>query len=124
MAKKVPIDRLAIEVEKILEEYGDNVQQNLNDIVGEMSKKGVKTLNQQSGQTFGGNKYRKSWTSQVETGRMSAQGTIYSKIPGLPHLLEHGHAKRNGGRVDGRSHIAPGEEALVREFETKVKSKL
>lgn len=124
MAKKVPIDRLAIEIEKILEEYGDNVQQNLNDIVGEMSKKDAKTLNQQSGQTFGGNKYRKSWTSQVETGRMSAQGTIYSKIPGLPHLLEHGHANRGGGRTPGRVHIAPVEESLIKEFESKVKSKL
>lgn len=124
MAKLVPIDRLAIEIEKILEDYGENVQQNINDIVGEMSKKGAKTLNQQSGQTFDGKKYRKSWTTQVETGRTSAQGTIYSKIPGLPHLLEHGHAKRDGGRVDGRTHIAPVEEALAREFEQKVKSKL
>lgn len=128
MAKKVPVDRLAAEVEKILEDYGENVQQNLNDIVSEMSVKGAKTLNQQSGQTFSGKKYRRSWTSQTETGRTSAQGTIYSKIPGLPHLLEYGHALRRGGRdvghVEGRTHIATVEEALVKEFETKVKSKL
>ena len=124
MAKIVPIDRLTAEIEKILENYGENVQQNINEVVGEITKKGAKTLNQQSGQTFGGKKYRKSWTTQVETGRTSARGTIYSKIPGLPHLLEHGHALRGGGRVDGRAHIAPVEEALVREFEQKVKSKL
>lgn len=124
MAKLVPIDRLAIEIEKILEDYGENVQQNLNDIVAEMSKKGAKTLNQESGQTFEGNKYRKSWTTQVETGRTSAQGTIYSKIPGLPHLLEFGHALRGGGRTTGRVHIDTVEKAISREFETKVKSKL
>ena len=124
MAKLVPIDRLTAEIEKILENYGENVQQNINEVVGEITKKGAKTLNQQSGQTFGGKKYRKSWTTQVETGRTSAQGTIYSKIPGLPHLLEHGHALRGGGRTTGRAHIAPVEEALVREFEQKVKSKL
>lgn len=124
MAKRVPIDRLTSEVEKILENYGEDVQQNLNTIVGEISKKGAKTLNQQAGQTFEGNKYRKSWTTQVETKRTSAQGTIYSKIPGLPHLLEYGHALRQGGRTTGRAHIAPVEEALVREFESKVKSKL
>lgn len=124
MAKIVPIDRLTAEIEKILEDYGENVQQNINDIVGEITKKGAKTLNRQSGQTFDGKKYRKSWTTQVETGRTSAQGTIYSKIPGLPHLLEHGHALRGGGRTTGRVHIAPVEEALVKEFETKVKSKL
>lgn len=124
MAKVVPIDRLTAEIEKILENYGENVQQNINEVVGEITKKGAKTLNQQSGQTFDGKKYRKSWTTQVETGRTSAQGTIYSKIPGLPHLLEHGHALRQGGRTTGRAHIAPVEEALVREFEQKVKSKL
>ena len=124
MAKIVPIDRLTAEIEKILENYGENVQQNINEVVGEITKKGAKTLNQQSGQTFGGKKYRKSWTTQVETGRTSARGTIYSKIPGLPHLLEHGHALRGGGRTTGRAHIAPVEEALVREFEQKVKSKL
>lgn len=124
MAKLVPIDRLTAEIEKILEDYGENVQQNINEVVGEITKKGAKTLNRQSGQTFDGKKYRKSWTTQVETGRTSAQGTIYSKIPGLPHLLEHGHALRGGGRTTGRAHIAPVEEALVKEFETKVKSKL
>ena len=124
MAKIVPIDRLTAEIEKILENYGENVQQNINEVVGEITKKGAKTQNQQSGQTFDGKKYRKSWTTQVETGRTSAQGTIYSKIPGLPHLLEHGHALRGGGRTTGRAHIAPVEEALVREFEQKVKSKL
>lgn len=124
MAKVVPIDRLTAEIEKILEDYGENVQQNINEVVGEITKKGAKTLNRQSGQTFDGKKYRKSWTTQVETGRTSAQGTIYSKIPGLPHLLEHGHALRGGGRTTGRAHIAPVEEALVREYEQKVKSKL
>lgn len=124
MAKIVPIDRLTAEIEKILEDYGENVQQNINEVVGEITKKGAKALNRQSGQTFDGKKYRKSWTTQVETGRTSAQGTIYSKIPGLPHLLEHGHALRGGGRTTGRAHIAPVEEALVREYEQKVKSKL
>ena len=126
MAKRVPIDRLSEEVEKILTEYGENVQQNLGTIVKEMSKKGAQTLRSQARGTFGGTgAYAKGWTSTAQTGRLSAQGTIYNQdLPGLPHLLEHGHANRNGGRTAGRVHIATVESALIKEFESKVKSKL
>lgn len=125
MGRKIPVDKLTQEVDKILSEYGGDVQGNLNTIVGQMSKKGAQTLRQQSKNTFGGTgKYAKGWTSTVETGRVSAQGTIYNKTPGLPHLLENGHALRGGGRTPGRPHIKPVEEALVSEFESKVKSKL
>ena len=126
MARVVPIDRLATEVEKILQDYGEDVQQNLNEITSAMAKKGAQTLRSQSRGTFGGSgKYAKGWTSQAVTGRLSAQGTIYNKdVPGLPHLLENGHANRNGGRTPGREHIKPVEEALIKEFEQKVKSKL
>ena len=48
---------------------------------------------------------------------MGAKATLYNaKVPGLPHLLEHGHAKRGGGRVSGRVHIAPVEEELEKAF--------
>ena len=126
MSRKVPIDKLTDEVDKILKEYGENVQQNLGDIVKQMAKKGAQTLRSQSRGTFGGTgAYAKGWTSTAQTGRVSAQGTIYNEdLPGLPHLLEHGHANRNGGRTPGRVHIATVEDALIKEFEQKVKAKL
>ena len=126
MAKKVPIDQLTAEVDKILQKYGDDVHENLSEIVKDMSKKGAKTLRSEASGMFGGTgKYSAGWTSQAEAGRVSAQGTIYNKdVPGLPHLLENGHANRGGGRTPGRIHIAKVEEALVKEFESKVRSKL
>lgn len=126
MAKRVPIDQLSASVEKILAKYQEDVQGNVNEIVKEMSRKGAQTVRKQASSMFGGTgEYAPGWTSKAETGRISAQGVIYNAtVPGLPHLLEHGHALRQGGRAQGRPHIAPVEEALVREFEQKVKSKL
>ena len=124
--QRVAIDQLAAAVDKVLEEYGEDVQKNMNDIVKDITKQGAKTLKSQARSAVGGTgKYASGWTSESETGRVSAQGTIYNgSLPGLTHLLEHGHANRNGGRTPGRVHIATVESALIKEFEQKVKSKL
>lgn len=123
---RTPIDQFAASIEKILAKYQEDIQGNVNDIVKEMSKKGAQAVRKQASSMFkGSGEYASGWTSKAETGRISAQGVIYnSAVPGLPHLLEKGHALRQGGRTQGKPHIAPVEEELVREFEQKVKSKL
>lgn len=121
---KVTIDNLAEAIGDVLEKYGEEVGDLTADAVKEATKLGAKAVKSNS-KVFGGTKYASGWTSQIESGRMSTQGTIYNaKVPGLPHLLEHGHAKRGGGRVDGRVHIAPVvdeiEKALTKEIEGKL----
>lgn len=117
MGKKVPLEQLQVEINKILEKYGENVNQNVQEITKEFAKKGAKAISGEAKSKFGGTgKYASGWTSQVEEKRMTTQGIIYNKTPGLPHLLENGHANRGGGRTPGRSHIAPVEEKLIAEF--------
>lgn len=126
MAKKVSADRFAEEVAKICRQYSENVKESVGDITKALAKKGAKEVKSRSKSMFGGSgKYADGWTSRFETGRFSAQGTIYNaKVPGLPHLLENGHANRGGGRTPGRAHIAPVEEEIVKQFKNEVKSKL
>lgn len=126
MAKKIPIDRLSAEINKILTEYGEEVQENVDDAARRVTKAGAKAVRGNAQSTFrvgnGEKNYAKGWTSKFETGRLSAQGIIYNKdLPGLPHLLEHGHANRNGGRTPGRAHIAPVEQKIIEDFEKAVK---
>lgn len=123
---KVPVDKLSAEIEKILTEYGDNAQTSVNEAVKKVSAAGAKAVKASARSTFGGTgKYAAGWTSKAETGRLSAQGVIYNKsVPGLPHLLENGHANRGGGRTPGRAHIKPVEEKIVKDFEEQLREKL
>lgn len=131
---KLTLDNFGKEVEKLLEEYSEDVKSNLDDATKKIVKQGVKLLRSESKSKFGtsdkrNKKYAASWTTQFETGRMSTQGTIYNTESGLPHLLENGHVSRNGtgrtlGSVKGREHIAPVEEKMVTAFEREVKNKL
>lgn len=127
---RIKPDALQVTVDKILAEYGDDVRGNIKEIVKGVTKAGVKEMKAASRGAVGGTgKYAGGWTSQMETGRMSAQGIVYNgRVPGLPHLLEHGHALRNGGRASGfvaaHPHIKDVEQKMIEEFETKVKTRL
>lgn len=127
---RITPDAFQATVDKILAEYGDDVRGNMNDIVKGVTKAGVREIRSASRAAVGGTgKYAGGWTSQMETGRLSAQGTVYNgEVPGLPHLLEHGHALKRGGRtlgfVSAHPHIAKVEQEMIREFESKVMSQL
>ena len=67
-------------------------------------------------------RYKKSWAvKKTAESSNSLTMTVHSKDRyQIAHLLEHGHAKRGGGRVAGREHIAPAEEKGNRELVQKI----
>lgn len=121
---KTPIEKFQQAVQKELEKYAEETADKVNVITRTIAKKGAQAVKNASAQAYGSGRYSKSWTATVEEKRYGTEAVIHSKVPGLPHLLEHGHAKRNGGRVPGRAHIAPVEEKIVEEFERTVKNDL
>lgn len=128
-SKKVTLENLGKEIDKILEEYSGDIESNLDEITKKIGKKGAQALKNESLAAFPDSKkhkkrYGQTWTSRAEKNRLYTTVTIYNSQPGLPHLLEYGHASRNGGRVSGREHISPVEEQLIAEFEREVESKL
>lgn len=128
-SRKVTIDNLGSEIKKILDEYAGNVDENVDEITKKVGKKGAQTLKNESLAKFKDSKkhkkrYGQTWTSKAEKKRLYTTVTIYNSQPGLPHLLEYGHASRNGGRVMGQEHISPVEQQLIAEFEREVRSKI
>ena len=71
-------------------------------------------------------KYAKSWsTKKTKENSHSLEMTVHSKNRyQLAHLLEKGYAKRGGGRVQGRPHIAPAEENGVQMLENLIEEAL
>lgn len=125
MAKRSTVDTLALDIQDILDEYGEDVENLTTDAVREIGKRGVQALRSNSEVFRGTGKYKSGWTSKVEETRMGAKAILYnSKVPGLPHLLEYGHAKRGGGRVSGTVHIKPVEDELEKAFTQELEKKI
>ncbi|MDO4659780.1 HK97 gp10 family phage protein [Streptococcus sp.] len=114
---------LARAVQKELEDYVERSTETVKVVVKESTKEAVNELKQGSPKKRG--KYARGWTSTAtkET-NLALTKTIHNRTPGLTHLLENGHAKRGGGRVEGIRHIAPVEEKMIQKFEEHLKEKL
>ena len=71
-------------------------------------------------------KYAKSWRTKATKETANAlEITVYSPTRYmLAHLLEHGHAKRGGGRVAAIPHIAPAEQRGIEELERDIERSL
>ena len=120
MARRVTIDNLAEEINKILDEYSDGIADGMDIATRKVAQLGARVINASASGKFKGRYYSKSWTQQTTKYRLGSQGVIYSRLQGLPHLLEYGHANRGGGRTPGREHIAPAEREIIAAFEREV----
>lgn len=120
--KTVTLDKLPDAINEILEEYQDDSIRSMHVATQKIAQAGAKAINSSASGAVGGKRYKRSWTYQSENTRMDAAATIYSNIPGLPHLLEHGHAGSGGGRkgAGAHVHIAPVVEKINKEFEKEI----
>lgn len=115
------IDDMASEIMKGLMEYADLADSTMKKAVRKTATEVKKEISANAPKRTG--KYRKSWTTRkTKENSHTLEMTVHSKNRyQLAHLLEHGHAKRNGGRVSGKPHIAPaeahGEEMLTQLIE-------
>lgn len=103
-------------VQKYIEEQRYEVIEAMSEAIDEVAKESVKKLKSESPKGATG-KYAKGWTYKIEKGRLQHSSVVYGKSGTyqLAHLLEFGHAKRNGGRTAAVPHIKKVEEWAIDE---------
>ena len=104
------IDDMTREIMKGLQEYSELADDEMKKAVRKTATSVKKEISANAPHDTG--TYAKSWTSsKVRETSHNLQMTVHSRNRyRLAHLLEKGHAKRGGGRVQGKPHIAPAEK--------------
>lgn len=116
----INVDDLADVIMEGLMEYADVATDTVKKAVKKAGNTVKKEIQANAPEDTG--KYKKSFkvTRRKETAN-SLEVTVHSKDRyQLTHLLENGHAKRGGGRVEGTPHIAPAEERGIRQLTEEI----
>ena len=125
MNRTVSIDEMDSAIMDELKKYAELASDDLKAAVKETAASVRKDI--QAGAPVDTGKYKKSWSvKNVHEDSESIDLVVHSRNRyQIAHLLEHGHAKRGGGRVAAKPHIAAaeqrGNEKLVTTIEQKLK---
>ena len=120
MGRNVPVDGLADAIMEGLEEYADLATDTMKKAVRHSAKTVKDEIEAHAPKDTGA--YSKSWraSKQAETSTKLEMTVHSANRYQIAHLLEHGHAKRNGGRTSAQPHIAPAEEVGIEQLEKDI----
>ena len=124
MSKTVKIEELADEVMKGLTEYSQLAASDMKKAVRKAGNDVRKEIQDTAPKKTGA--YAKSWTvKKTKESSEKLEVTVHSRNRyQLAHLLEYGHALRNGGRAKAQPHIAPAEEHGIEGLEKAIERAL
>ena len=124
MGREIPISQLSAAVMEELEKYADLAAEDMKSAVKKAAATVRKDIEASAPRDTGD--YAKSWAVKTTKESSNAlQVTVHSRNRyQIAHLLEHGHAKRGGGRVAARPHIAAAKEAAIEQLEHEIERSL
>lgn len=124
MSKTIKPESLSEEIMKALEGYADDIAEVVENVSNDIGKEAVKELKTTSPKKRGN--YAKGWkVKKDKIGKSRYSVKVHNKTDyQLTHLLEFGHATRNGGRTKAIPHIRPVEEKYSKEYEKELKRKI
>lgn len=120
----IPIDGLAQAIAMELQDYQQEIVDDLKDSVNDVAKECLNEIKANSPADSGD--YRKGWklkTAYESDSDIRLQ--VYNKDHyQLTHLLEDGHANVDGGRTPGKPHIGPAADRAAAALKKDVKVKV
>ena len=116
---KVTIDNMDKAIQAELVQYAYEVRDKTDSATIRVARNCLAQIRRNSPKLTGS--YRKGWRLRTDKKRLSITGLIYNATDWqLIHLLEYGHQKADGGRVEGQPHVEPvvqqAEKELVAEL--------
>lgn len=116
----ISISQLANEIVKAVQEYTEDVSLAIEKEVEATAKEVLEEVRRTAPRKTGG--YVKGFkiTKQSRSGHKRC--VVWNRTdPTRVHLLEYGHAKVNGGRVQGQPHLGPAHDKFVPGLMNKIK---
>ena len=127
MSKTTKPENLSKEIMNYLENYVEDIEEGVQETSDELSKEAVKELKKVSPRRVGKtrkNPYWKGWSRKKDTKYKKRYVIkIFNKTNyQLTHLLEFGHATKNGKRTKAIPHIKKVEEKYNKLYEKEIKN--
>lgn len=116
----IPIDKLADELVQAIKEYTDDVEMGVRKAVDKTAREVLKEAQSLAPKRTG--EYAKTFKITKDDGYGTTERIIWNKKHyRRVHLLEFGHAKVNGGRVQAYPHLRPAYEKHVADLPNELK---
>lgn len=118
------MESIEVQLARILNDYTEEVQNETEAAAKKVGTEGRKIVQKLAPKKYG--RYQKSWTLKRETKGKGSAFIIHArgKSASITHLLEKGHALRQGGRARAFPHIKPAEDYVIDEYPKELERRL
>ena len=126
MSQEIQISEMERVIMDALEQYADKAADVIGETLPLVGQETAQDLRATSPKLTGN--YAASWTYGMQTSRGSKKKNklvVYNKNHyRIVHLLEKGHAKKNGGRVEAKVHVKPAQDRAEQKAIERITDKL
>lgn len=125
-SEKINVNQLADKMTEILKDYGDEIDGIIDDKAKLVMKDLVRNTKRDAPVNIRshGKHYRDQISSKIlrsDTHKKSYLWYVNGDKYRIAHLLNNGHALRNGGRVPGDNHVTRNAQIAIETYEREVK---